>query len=265
MIWLFAYAAVGLGLGLFELRRSSATPAAKAGSLVLFLLLWPLWAPVVLLGQAPEASASPAGDSDSVAGRVSTALREARAVVSESKLDSLLPAKLVSRVCECTLTLEARQKELETAIAGEALALARHPLASPIRQQNLERLRDVQRRNQLTLLSLESLAESLRAQLLLVRHSGGPVDAISDLISELASSVDSLSAWNSLERSESWGLEPASDGATQAGDPTLRPGSQSSHSEVASASRGEPAEQTQHDAGPRTLDKPYRPLEQDPG
>lgn len=204
MIWGLLYLMVGIGLGGLELRRAVPSSLwARAASLLLFVLVWPLWAPVVLLGQeSPRPERRPEAGS-SVASRVSLALREAATIVSESSLTSLLPERVVEQVCECTATLEQRQGELVAAIAREEQALAACASPSRVRERNLQQLRGVQQRNQRALSSLEGLAESLRAQLLLVRHSGGPVAGVSELISELAVSVDSLSDWAGLEHADS--------------------------------------------------------------
>lgn len=197
MLTILLYLLVGGALATWDAWKSPPRGMSRGGRLgnaLLYLLLWPLWAPICLLGGDSEPT--PGGATSE---RIGEALREAAATVISSNLHSLLPARVVTEVSQCARLLEQRQRELREAVRREEAAIESASPPSALRRRNLEQLRALYQRNDRALTSLETLAESLRGQLLLVRHSGASADGVAALIEELASSVDSLSEWTALE------------------------------------------------------------------
>jgi hypothetical protein len=193
-------------------KQTNRTLGTRLTSLVLALSAWPLWGPIVWLHPAPGL---PAGESQLVV-RCRRALAEAREAVQGSPLDSLLPERLISQLLTGLNQVEGRHRELSQLLSRpefqrrtEAPSGTEHdPRARPALRaydDNVRRLRELRQRDERVLDEIAELAEALRTQLLVARYSGSgdPGASIGDLLTALATRVESMDAWFELDTSAS--------------------------------------------------------------
>lgn len=189
-----------------DLRQRDRSLTARLTSAVLALSAWPLWGPIVWL---QPAGIAPAGESQLVV-RCRRALAEARQAVQGSSLDNLLPERLIAQLLHGLHQVEGRHQELTQLLArpefqsnGDAAntGLSRTRPALRAYDDNVRRLRELRQRDERILDEIAELAEALRTQLLVARYSGAndPGASIGDLLTALATRVESMDAWFELD------------------------------------------------------------------
>jgi hypothetical protein len=200
-------------------RRFTGKPKREsATSLLLSLLLWPLWLPIALASRKPSSLVGPRLSSDT-----EVALLEAHAAVRGTPLEPLLPRQALDRILSELARAGERHAELSELLArrhfdpklAEARvarltrdgAPARTLSSARLHLDNVERLAALRARDQRTFEELAELVLALRAQLVLAKFSESSASDVQGIVSEVWARIDVLGTT----------LEPASAGAYMAG------------------------------------------------
>jgi hypothetical protein len=171
--------------------------------LVLALLLWPLWLPVILAQPKPEASGTTTGISAS-----EQTLWQGYEAVKGTPLEKLLPRESVERIAAELRRVGQRDRELTQILLQPSFSLdgARARVAALEQQntspralalalrhrENIERLVTLQARDRQVLGELGDWLSILRTQLVLARYSGSSVEGIGDIFAEVCARVEVL-------------------------------------------------------------------------
>jgi hypothetical protein len=210
---LLIYGVMGVLIALAcDYRHRDKAISARLTSAVLALAAWPLWGPIAFL-QAPNLNLS---TESFLLGRCRQALAEARQVVQGTTLDALLPERLITQLLTGLGQVEARHNELTALLQRPefqsrldgAHSTAHGPGSPPgtrpgarAHDENVRRLNELRQRDERLLDEIAELAEALRTQLLVARYSGAndPGAHVGDLLSALATRVESMDAWFELD------------------------------------------------------------------
>jgi hypothetical protein len=199
------YAVAGVISGALAHRAGGQRAERTLGTVVLAVVLWPLWLPVVLASATPPRPAQ-----NAAAGATERALIEAHAAVRDGPLAALLPSAAMNRLLAEVRRANERHTELEQLLAAKqfglpeaearVLALERQG-ASPrvlssarLHLDNVRRLWSLCEHDQRALDELSELAAALRTQLLLAHFAGSSPNDASDIVSELWARVEVLGA-----------------------------------------------------------------------
>ncbi len=197
------YGLLGVGCAVAVVRRGGAGP----GSIALALLLWPLWAPIALLGRS-EGSGDASADASAT--RIATALREGVIAAAGTPFATLLPRDAAERIVREVERTSLRLCELEQLVAQESLDLGaaerrlealdaigageRAQRTAELHLENVRRLHALIARDRRALAELEELAIALRTQLLLSRYAEPAAEGVSAMVSEVWARVEGLGA-----------------------------------------------------------------------
>lgn len=208
------YAAVGTACAIAILRASPKRDASAVGSALLGLLIWPLWAPVVLTQRAPPVGATPPTANtpkDAVFGardRIQVAIREGVEACAGTPLETLFSGEaglriaaeveravarhaeiraLIGRTGFDVNAVQARLRELEST-GGSARSIA----TARLQLENVRRLVALRERDARTLGEIEDLMQALKTQLVLMRFEGSGAEGASGLVAELWARVEGL-------------------------------------------------------------------------
>ncbi|MFO0713286.1 MAG: hypothetical protein U0353_25755 [Sandaracinus sp.] len=160
-----AYALVGIVFGASAWRRSlDQSLEARAGTVLLATVLWPLWAPFV--GHAPPRRRSDDALLDAIA--------RARSACHEASMDGVFTQGMADRLAHDVLRARARIDALGKALdglgaeaqSGDASDLAR------LEARHVTRLRVLRDAEQRSLEELGQLLRALHAQLVVARFAG---------------------------------------------------------------------------------------------
>jgi hypothetical protein len=184
-------------------RRTREVGSRRLFSVLLALLLWPLWLPVALGREEP-----PAASSESAPTVSEQALFQGYEAVKGTPLEKLLPRESVERIAlelrrvvergrelaallsQPSFSLEvarARVLELEQATGNtRALAIAQRHV------ENVERLAALHARDRQLLAELGDWLATLRTQLVLARYSASSAEGVGDIFAEVCARVEVL-------------------------------------------------------------------------
>ena len=196
------YLVVGLGCAVILYRRSAGPRARRVGSAALGLVLWPIWAPVALIEDAP-----PKSRSTDRAARVTAELEEAVRAARGSPFEVLFSADAAARIREEMETALTRIAELDEVLARPGFERdaaerrvselagrgSKRAIETAVLHRNnvthIEALRD---RNERAIEELAELVGALRSQLVLARYAGSSAEGVGGIVTELWARVESL-------------------------------------------------------------------------
>lgn len=207
------YLVAGMGCAIVAWRTQRERGPRGAASLAATFLLWPLWAPFVLVQDRrisqPRDGASA---TRAAAARIEAALAEAIAAAAGTGLARLLPDAQVVRVREEVDRAVARHEELDALLATPAFspdaareriatlereaAPARSLATARLHADNVSRLERIRDRDAHELAELADLAAALRTQLVLARYAGdaaSSLDGVGGIVGEVWARVEGLS------------------------------------------------------------------------
>ncbi|MCC6874697.1 MAG: hypothetical protein IT378_10370 [Sandaracinaceae bacterium] len=210
------YGVVGAGCAVVVYRRTSGAPSRRAASAAAALVVWPLWAPIVLLPDAPKPP-PPRVQS------LEAELRRAVDAAAGSPFEILLSADAADRIRDEVRAATAKIAELEAVLAqpGFDLAQAEERVAALVargnpralrtavlHRDNVSRIRALRDRHARALEELTELVGALRSQLVLARYAGSSPEGVGGIVTELWARVEGLG--EALDASE---LSPAVENA----------------------------------------------------
>ena len=193
------YGIAGAGCSAAWLARRGLAPS-QLGNAAILLLLWPVYAPFLLLQQAEDTESSPGSDALFLA-----ALRRA----SSTPLAALLPDEAtVSALANRLRVAASKVREIDSLLGGEEFSEvgASRRLqelrdkganecalsAVTLRLQNIRRLKALRNRFARELEDVTELLIQLRTQADVVRLAGTPDPGTRDLVREIVSRVEGL-------------------------------------------------------------------------
>jgi hypothetical protein len=197
------YAVAGVASGALIAKKTRQSGQHAALSIVLSIVLWPLWLPVALASVQARPTLDPALRTSTEA-----ALIEAHESVRDGPLEGLLPRAAIDRIVEEVRRASERHRELQSllgrgdfdrAAAEERVsaltregASARTLSSARLHLANVRRLEALCARDQRALDELFELSRALGTQLLLAKFSGSSATGASDIVSEVWARVEVL-------------------------------------------------------------------------
>jgi hypothetical protein len=197
------YAVVGAGCAAVVYRRTRGDRRARLTHAALALPLWPVWAPVALIPDAP-----PRVPATGRAARIEAELAQAVHAAADSPFEVLLPTDAAARIRAEIGRAVARIAELDQvlaqpgfdAAAAEARVNAlvaqnasRRALKTAVlHRDNVARIRAMRDRHERALDELGELVGALRSQLVLARYAGSPPEGVGGIVTELWARVEGL-------------------------------------------------------------------------
>lgn len=213
------YLIVGVGCAAVVYRRTG-----RPGSAALALPLWPIWAPVALVDDAPR----PGGASDRVE-RIEEQLTQAVQACRGSAWSILLPDESVRRLRAEIAMVVQRIDELDEVLAGPGFDLtaaerrvseltraggSRRALETAVlHRNNVARIQAMRDRSERALEELGELVGALRSQLVLARYAGSSPEGVGGIVTELWAHVEGLADVMSVD------LPPAAETPAQSPAP----------------------------------------------
>ena len=192
------YLIVGVGCAVVVYRRTG-----RGASAALALPLWPIWAPIALIDDAPPRSAG----SDRVA-RIEEQLGQAVAAARGSAWSVLLPDDAVRRLRAEIALVVRRIAELDEVLAQPGFDLSgaerrvselsgrgtsRRALETAVlHRNNVARIQAMRDRSERALEELGELVGALRSQLVLARYAGSSPEGVGGIVTELWARVEGL-------------------------------------------------------------------------
>ena len=192
------YLVVGLGCAVVVYRRTG-RPASAA----LALPLWPIWAPIALIDDAPPRTAA----SDRVT-RIEEQLTQAVSAARGSAWSVLLPddavrrlraeiALVVRRIAELDEVLaqpgfDLREAERRVSALSGGGASRRALETAVLHRNNVARIQAMRDRSERALEELDELVGALRSQLVLARYAGSSPEGVGGIVTELWARVEGL-------------------------------------------------------------------------
>jgi len=196
------YAIVGVGCAAIVYRRTRGSRRRRAGSALLALPLWPLWAPLALVPDPPRRTPA----TGRVA-RIEAELERAVAAAKGSAFAILFSEDSAERIRAELRALALRIGELDAVLAqpGFDLAAAERRVThlehegSPtavrtavLHRDNVARLEGLREKSARSLEELGELVGALRSQLVLARYAGSSPEGVGGIVSELWARVEGL-------------------------------------------------------------------------
>lgn len=173
---------------------------------LLSLLAWPLWVPIALAPDAPNAHA----DSEVVT-RIERSLSGAADGAEGTPLAGLLTREATDQILAQARRIDGRLRELTALLARPELcahaarrrvsqtegergphAQGQRPSSARVHLDNIERLTALKERDARTLEELADLAEAIRSQLLVARMAGFSGDGIGAIVNDLWARIEGL-------------------------------------------------------------------------
>jgi hypothetical protein len=200
------YLALGASAGVaVYLRRQG------VGSIVMTIILWPIWAPIALV-RSSEGRSSTTGFAPGALGpfaaRIEAALREGADACAGTPLAVLLPRAAADRIVAEVTRIEARRAELDALLGRGELdvkeaerrvgALETEPATSRalatarLHLENCRRLHRLREEDTRAIGELVELVEALRTQLVLARFAGTSIEGVGDVVNEMWARVEAL-------------------------------------------------------------------------
>ncbi len=192
------YLIVGVGCAAVVYRRTG-----RPGSAALALPLWPIWAPVVLVDDAPRRGSA----SDRVE-RIEEQLSQAVQACRGSAWSILLPDDSVRRLRAEIAMVVRRIDELDEVLSAPGFDLAsaerrvselsrtggsrRAFETAVLHRNNVARIQAMRDRSERALEELDELVGALRSQLVLARYAGSSPEGVGGIVTELWAHVEGL-------------------------------------------------------------------------
>ena len=192
------YLIVGAGCSVVVYRKTR-----KLGSAAIALPLWPIWAPVVLIPDAP-----PRSRASDRAGRIETELAQAVQAADGSPFEVLLPREAADRIREEVRNALDRIAELDGVLAQPGFDLGaaevrigeltragagkRALQTAVLHRDNVARIESLRDRYVRALEELGELVGALRSQLVLARYAGSSPEGVGSIVSEMWARVEGL-------------------------------------------------------------------------
>jgi hypothetical protein len=215
---LLIYLLVGLGVGLaVYVRTDKADPEERWFAIATAVPFWPIYLPLLLAGAGPASDGTPSREAEPVHDEMAAAINQVDAEL-EAALSSLdgwaedVLARERDRIQELRSAWTAqseRIREMDKLLArpdfAEAAADVRFsagqlsPAVSDrlrhsqqVRQQNLERLRQVRNRAYEDLMGTLAWVRELVSMIHLAKFTGAPVSRAEELVAQIAAAVEGL-------------------------------------------------------------------------
>lgn len=200
---LVLYAVAGAGCAAVVFRRTHGSRRRRLANAAVTLPLWPLWAPIALLPDAP-----PRTPARGRVARIEAELEQAMRAAADSSLSVLLPPDAVARIRTELARAAARIAELDGVLAQpgfdrgaaearvatllEANASRRAIKTAILHRDNVARIEAMRDRHARALEELGELVGALRSQLVLARYAGSSPEGVGGIVSELWARVEGL-------------------------------------------------------------------------
>ena len=197
------YLVVGAGCAAVVYRRTKGDPRRRLASAAVALPLWPVWAPIALIPDAP-----PRIPATGRAERIEEELAQAVRAAADSPFEILLTEKAAGRIREEIARAVGRIAELDEVLAQPGFDLAaadqrvdqlvganasRRALKTAVlHRDNVARIRAVRDRHERALDELGELVGALRSQLVLARYAGSSPEGVGGIVSEMWARVEGL-------------------------------------------------------------------------
>ena len=196
------YLVIGAGCAAVVYKKTRGTSAKRVASAAVAFPLWPIWAPIALIPDAP-----PRTEASGRAARIEAELEQATRAAEGSPFEILLPRDAADRIRDEVRQAIVRIGELDGVLAQSGFDLAeaeervsaltrsgnRRALKTAVlHRHNVARIQALRDRQVRVIEELGELVGALRSQLVLARYAGSSPEGVGGIVTELWARVEGL-------------------------------------------------------------------------